>query len=160
VAIGSLKSVEPVKTPKGNFIGYSKVTFENDSDAKVHFDNRMNIKYKEKKVFVDIVGECNKILMNTPPSVSAEDIEASKVFNQFQLTEIIEQKGIKDSNHYTLVFDNYKGADQAMDAKLAGNLGKINGEGFRLLYPGARRNFFNNRRNQNSNQNSKTAAAE
>jgi len=153
---------ENINGNTGKWKGYGKLTFNDEETARGYFQDRMDKKFvgsdgKDYKVIIDLVADQNKLFMNCAKSLSAQAISDANVFDG--LTQITEQKGTQNQNHFILTFEDYKKADACFENKLKGEIGQIDGKGFLLIQPGVRRNLGRENRGRNRDQASQNKAA-
>ena len=126
--------------------GVCKIYLEDEAAADKIVENRRHVKIKDRMTFIEKVTSANRLYLNVhrdeqdsgfTRDIKVEDIIQSQIFEG--LVEIQISQSNRFAQHFTLIFEDYKMADQAFENRIKfGGANKIEGNKFSLIYPGPR----------------------
>lgn len=142
-----IQKFQPTMTYKSQkWTGVCKIYLEDEAAADKIVENRRHVKINNRMTFIEKVTSANKLYLNVhrdeqdsgfTKDIGVEDIIQSQIFEG--LVEIQISQSNRFAQHFTLIFENYKMADKAVEnRKKIGGVNEIGGNRFSLIYPGPR----------------------
>lgn len=142
-----IQKFQPTMTNKSQkWTGVCKIYLEDEAAADKIVENRRHVKIKDRMTFIEKVTSANRLYLNVhrdeqdsgfTRDIKVEDIIQSQIFEG--LVEIQISQSNRFAQHFTLIFEDYKMADQAFENRIKfGGANKIEGNKFSLIYPGPR----------------------